>query len=167
MQESVHPGFEAEIKWNVTKPEKYPALMFSGNTTIANYHFTEFVDLDVDYSGNNLPGTTKTTWFVLAGFNPIKSIRFNAWYRYTGKMPVDDANSAFSDPFGITNIEGLFNTKIKRLKIQLKAGIQNIFDVHYASMLAVNAPAFGGNLPRYYYPGNPRNYFVSVLIGFE
>ena len=31
-------------------------------------------------------------------------------------------------------------------------------------MLAVNAPAFGGNLPRYYYPGNPRNYYFSVLL---
>ena len=82
-------------------------------------------------------------------------------------MPVDDANSAYSDPFGITNIEGMFNKKIKRFKFELKAGIQNIFDVHYASMLAVNAPAFGGNNPRYYYPGNPRNYFVSVLIGLE
>jgi iron complex outermembrane recepter protein len=34
-------------------------------------------------------------------------------------------------------------------------------------MLAVNAPAFGSSQPRYYYPGNPRNYYVSVLIGWE
>ncbi len=164
---SAHPGFEAEVKWNVTKPAKYPALILTGNATIANYHFDEFVDLDVDYSGNNLPGTTKTTWFAMAGLNPANNIRFNLWYRFTGKMPVNDSNSEYSDPFGITNFEGIYNTRIKRIKFQFKAGIQNIFDIHYASMLAVNAPAFGGNLPRYYYPGNPRNYFVSVLIGFE
>jgi iron complex outermembrane receptor protein len=164
---SLHPGLETEIKWNVTNPLKFPSLIFTGNATIANYHFTDFTDLDVDYSGNNLPGTTKTTWFTLANFNPTKDLSLNLWYRYTGKMPVNDANSDYSDAFGITNLEAKFLGKFNHLKFELKTGIQNIFDIRYASMLAVNAPSVGGNLPRYYYPGNPRNYFVSVLIGLE
>lgn len=164
---SEHPGLEAELRWNVTNPERYPLLMLSGTATFANYHFTEFTDLDIDYSGKLISGTTKNTWFALANFNASKNISFNFWHRFTGEMPLNDANSGFSDPFGITNFEGRINTKISWLKLQLHAGIQNIFDVHYASMLAVNAPAVGGNLPRYYYPGNPRNYFVSVLIGLE
>ena len=164
---SLHPGLETEIKYNVTHPGKYPSLIFTGNATFANYHFKDFTDLNVDYSGNNLPGTTKISWFALTGFSPMKDISFNLWYRFTGKMPVNDANAAFSDPFGITNFQGVFNKKLNHFKFEIKAGIQNIFDIHYASMLAVNAPAFGNNLPRYYYPGNPRNYFVSVLIGLE
>lgn len=164
---SLHPGFEAEVKWNVTRPFKFPSLVLTGNTTIANYHFTDFTDQDVDYSGNNLPGTSKNTWFILTNFNPGKNININLWYRYTGKMPVNDANSEFSDPFGITNLETMYLLQIKKLKLEIKSGIQNIFDIHYASMLAVNAPSIGGNLPRYYYPGNPRNYYVSVLIGLE
>ncbi|HSH19776.1 MAG TPA: TonB-dependent receptor, partial [Draconibacterium sp.] len=164
---SQHPGLETEIKWNVTQPGKFPALLFSGNATIANYHFKEFTDLDVDYSGNNLPGTSKIMWFALTGFNPTKNISFNLWYRYTGKMPVNDANSDFSKAFGITNFQGVYGKKFNHFKFELKAGVQNIFDIHYASMLAVNAPAFGNNLPRYYYPGNPRNYFVAVLIGLD
>jgi iron complex outermembrane receptor protein len=164
---SLHPGFETEIRWNVTNPLKFPSLMLTGNATIANYHFTEFEDLDVDYSGNNLPGTSKTTWFALANFNPIKNASLNLWYRYTGKMPVNDSNSDYSDAFGITNLEAKYFVKFNKLKFEVKTGIQNIFDIRYASMLAVNAPAVGGRLPRYYYPGNPRNYFVSVLIGIE
>ncbi len=164
---SLHPGFETEIKWNVTNPSNYPSLTLSGNATIANYHFMEFTDLDVDYSGNNLPGTTKNTFFALANFNPIKSINLNLWYRYAGKMPANDANSAYSEAYGISNFETKFYGKLNKLKFELKGGIQNIFDIHYASMLAVNAPAFGNSLPRFYYPGNPRNYFVSVLIGLE
>jgi len=162
---SEHPGLETELRWNITNPEKFPALMLSGTATFANYHFTEFTDLDADYSGNLIPGTAKNTWFALAGFSATKNLNFNLWHRFAGEMPVNDSNSAFSDPFGITSFEGKFNTKIKRIKLQLHAGIQNIFDVHYASMLAINAPPVGGNLPRYYYPGNPRNYFVSVMIG--
>ena len=164
---SLHPGLESEIRWNVTNPLKYPSLMIIGTATIANYQFSDFVDEDIDYSGNNLPGTSKTTWFALANFNPTRNISLNLWHRYTGKMAVNDANSDYSDAFGITSLEAKLSGKINRIKLELKGGIQNIFDIKYASMLAVNAPAVGGNLPRYYYPGNPRNYFVSVLIGIE
>jgi iron complex outermembrane receptor protein len=164
---SLHPGLETEIRWNVTNPLKFPSLMFTGNATIANYHFSDFVDEENDYSGNNLPGTSKTTWFALANFNPTRNISLNFWHRYTGKMAVNDANTDYSDAFGITSIEVKLSGKINRIKLELKGGIQNIFDIKYASMLAVNAPAVGGNLPRYYYPGNPRNYFVSVLIGID
>ncbi len=164
---SLHPGFETEIKWNVTDSRKFPSLALSGNATIANYHFAEFTDLDVDYSGNNLPGTAKTTFFALASFNPTSNINVNLWYRFAGKMPVNDANSTYSDAYGVTNFETKFYGKLNKLKFELKGGVQNVFDINYASMLAVNAPAFGNSLPRFYYPGNPRNYFVSVLIGVE
>jgi len=164
---SLHPGFETEIRWNVTDPLKFPSLMLTGNATIANYHFSDFTDQEVDYSGNDLPGTSKTTVFALANFNPGKNFSLNLWYRYTGKMAVNDANTDYSDAFGITNLEAKYFGKINRFKFELKTGVQNILDIKYASMLAVNAPSVAGKPPRYYYPGNPRNYFVSVLIGFE
>ena len=82
-------------------------------------------------------------------------------------MALNDANSDYSDAFGISNLEAKYFGKIGSFKYELKAGVQNLFDINYASMLTVNAPSFGDNLPRYYYPGNPRNYYVSVLIGLE
>ncbi|NQU54900.1 MAG: TonB-dependent receptor [Bacteroidetes bacterium] len=164
---SMHPGLETEIKWQVFNPKKFPSLTLSGNATFANYHFKDFVDEGVDYSGKNLPGTAKNTWLILANLNPTKNTTLNAWHRFTGEMAVNDANSDYSDSFGISNVEAKYLGKIRNFKYELKAGIQNLFDVHYASMLTVNAPSFGDNLPRYYYPGNPRNYYVSVLIGLE
>ncbi|HKJ79602.1 MAG TPA: TonB-dependent receptor, partial [Prolixibacteraceae bacterium] len=165
--QSLHPGLEAELKWTVLKPGTFPALLLSGNATIANYHFQEFVDNDVNYSGKKLPGTAQKTWLAAAKFRPIKNITLNAWHRFTGKMPVNDANSNFTDPYGITNLDLSYSGKLNNISWELKGGVQNIFDVHYAAMLAVNAPGFGGRLPRYYYPGNPRNYFVTVSIGLE
>lgn len=161
---SLHPGLEAEIQWQVINPGKVPSLTLTGNTTLANYHFQEFVDDGVDYSGKNLPGTTKSTWLIMANIVLVKGVSLNVWHRYTGKMPVNDANSEYSDAYGISNSEVKYKGKIKKLGYEIKTGIQNIFDIKYASMLAVNAPAFGSNLPRYYYPGNPRNYFVSVVL---
>lgn len=164
---SLHPGIETEIRWNLFKPETYPQLIMIGNATFANYHFTDFIDFDNNYSGNNLPGTTKDTWLLMANLNPSKNTGLTLWHRYTGEMPLNDANSGYSDAFGITNFEARYSVSGKNLMIEIKGGIQNIFDVKYASMIAVNAPSFNGSPPRYYYPGNPRNYFFSVLIGLE
>jgi len=164
---SLHPGVETEIKWKVTHPKTYPSLSLQGNATFADYRFTNFIDEEIDYSGKNLPGTTKNTWLLAGYLSFANNLQINIWYRHTGKMAVNDANSDYSDAYGITNFEIKYGGKIKRFKFEVSSGVQNIFDLNYASMLAVNAPSFGGNPPRYYYPGNPRNYYVSILIGFE
>ena len=40
----------------------------------------------------------------------------------------------------------------------------NLFDKKYASGIVINARGFGGMDPRYYYPGLPRNYFISLNL---
>lgn len=164
--QSVHPGVEAAVNWKAITVHGNTLLGLRGNATFSNYHFTDFIDLGVDYSGNLLPGTAKTQFLLAAQLYPVKNLSINAWYRYTGKMPVDDANSGYSDAFGLTNAELKYTHKTQGLHFEVKGGIQNIFDVRYASMLAVNAPSFGGNPPRYYYPGNPRNFYFSILISW-
>ncbi|MEN8116128.1 MAG: TonB-dependent receptor [Bacteroidota bacterium] len=163
--QSLHPGLETELTWNILNPGKYPSVSLSGGATFANYHFSDFVDSGIDYTGNLLPGTARETWMAAIHFTPFKNLKLHAWHRFTGEMPLDDANSGFSDPFGISNAEVRFNGERGKLNIELKGGVQNIFNIHYTSMIAVNAPSFGGKPPRYYYPGNPRNYYVSILIG--
>jgi iron complex outermembrane recepter protein len=70
---SLHPGLEAELRWAVLNPGSFPSLIFNGNATLANYHFQDFVDGDNDYSGNLLPGTTRTTWLLNGDFQPSKN----------------------------------------------------------------------------------------------
>ncbi len=164
---SLHPGVETELKWIVTNPGHYPSLILSGNATIANYHFQDFLDEDSDFSGNLLPGTSRTTWLASADFKPVKNIEFYFWHRFTGKMPANDANTVFSKSYGISNLEIKYSGQTNKLKFEIKTGVQNIFDVHYASMLAVNILPAGNMSPRYFYPGNPRNYFVAIQIGLH
>ncbi len=164
---SIHPGLEAEVRWSIFPAGTFPGFVIGGNTTFANYHFTDFVDNEIDYSGNNLPGTTKNIWQVNSLFTPLKNLNINIWYRHTGKMPVNDANSDFSNSNGITNAEIKYTGKQKHFYVEIKGGVQNIFDLNYVAMLAVNAPAFGNSLPRYYYPGNPRNFYFSLLVRLE
>jgi len=44
--------------------------------------------------------------------------------------------------------------------------VNNIFDEKYASQILINASSFGGNEPRYYYPGLPRNYYLGGGIKY-
>ena len=50
--------------------------------------------------------------------------------------------------------------------IQIYAGINNLTDTHYASMLIVNAVGFGNVEPRYYYPGLPRHVYGGIRMSF-
>src|SRR5690554_530669 len=45
---------------------------------------------------------------------------------------------------------------------QLRAGMRNLGNSHYAAMLLVNAPSFGKQPARYYYPGEPRNFYLGL-----
>lgn len=161
---SLHPGLEAEMKWVVINPGSLPSLVVNGNVTRANYRFQHFIDEENNYSGNLLPGTARTTWLLGGNLRFTKNLDIRGWHRYTGEMPVDDANSAFTDPYGLSNIEIRYAKAAGPLHAELKAGVENIFNVKHIAMLAVNAPAFGIASPRYYYPGNPRNYFLSLQI---
>ena len=165
--QSVHPGLEAAIKFLLTEPGNWPLFSLQGNTTIANYHFSDFTDDDINYSGKLLPGTSRVLFFTGANLQPAQNFTLNLAYRFTGRMPVNDANTIYSKAYGITTFEAGYQPKIKRISFELKAGVNNLFDEKYAAMLAINAPSFGGNPPRYYYPGNPRNFFVTATIGLK
>ena len=50
--------------------------------------------------------------------------------------------------------------------LKIYAGINNLTNTHYASMLVVNARGFGGTEPRYYYPGLPRHGYGGITCTF-
>ena len=164
---SLNPGLEASFQWVITPPGTFPFWEVTGNTTLANYHFTDFVDNGNDYSGNNLPGTTKTTGFISMAFSPVKNVNLTLSNRFVGKMPADDANNVYSDAFDLTDIELEYPAHFGKIVLKVKTGINNLLDSRYASMLAINALSSGGSPPRYYYPGDPRNVFVSIALSFN
>jgi iron complex outermembrane receptor protein len=45
-------------------------------------------------------------------------------------------------------------------------GVDNVFEESYASQILINARGFGGNAPRYYYPGVPINYYTGIAINY-
>lgn len=132
-----------------------------------NWHrFKDFVDEGVDYSGNELTGVPDIVFnygFALT----VDKFSLFANQSYFGKMPMNDANSLYSDAYNLLNLKLDYSTQLfKLLNIKFNFGINNVFDTHYASSILINATGFNNVEPRYYYPGNPRNYYGGIVLNY-
>ena len=85
------------------------------------------------------------------------------------KIPLNDSNTKYSERYSLLDIKTSYAfTILKALKIELNAGINNALDTKYTANILPNAVGFGTALPRYFYPGNPINYYggFSVMCFF-
>ena len=160
-----HHGLELNtshvIDWTLSKTLKLSASYFQSLN-----RFKTFIDDGIDYSDKYLPG--------IPAFNLNTSalLIINKWqlninYSYIGQQYLNDSNTKSYQGFGKAGakLSRHFNTKILRGTIHL--GADNLFNTHYASMVLINAPSFGNNLPRYYYPGLPFNVFGGVSLNIK
>jgi iron complex outermembrane receptor protein len=79
---------------------------------------------------------------------------------------MNDANTEIYKSYLISNARISYKITYQKLpfKIRLIAGINNLLNINYASMILVNAPSFGTTSPRYYYPGLPRNFSFGLRM---
>ncbi|WP_299062019.1 TonB-dependent receptor [uncultured Polaribacter sp.] len=161
-----HDGLEAELlyKW---VDNKNLAISSYLNVTANNFIFKEFIDHENNFSGNDLTGVPSSIFNAGVDFNFQKGFYGNINYQYVGSMPITDANSLYSDAYRLTNLKAgyLFNL-LKEIKINAFFGVNNLFNESYASQILINASSFGGNAPRYFYPGNPINYFAGINFNY-
>lgn len=161
-----HSGIEVSSSFRLTSFESnYPASL-DINYNFIRATFTDFTDDGVDYSGNTLPGIPQQNLWISANIESPVGVYFIPQYQFTGKQYLNDANEGSYTAFHLLHFKAGYAVNFKALKIDLAFGVRNLLDEHYASMILVNAPSFGSSQPRYYYPGMPRNYFVSLRVGF-
>jgi iron complex outermembrane recepter protein len=136
------------------------------NAAFNFFEFEEFRDRENDFSGNRLPGVPDYTvnFGLDAGYD---NFRFFSNLLAVGEIPLNDENNAFTDPYKVMNLKVIYDLPLMRtLDLNLSAGVNNVFDEHYAASVLPNAVGFGGAAPRFYYPGNDRNYFVGVGLNY-
>jgi len=135
---------------------------------ISKNTFRDFVDDGADYSGNELPGIPRQVLNATFG-GQLGDFALQFQYTLTGKQWMDDANSQIYQSYQLAHLQlswaHRFSDSPFRLKIY--GGIRNLFDAHYASMILINAPSFGGSAPRYYYPGSPRYYYLGIRLSIH
>ena len=161
-----HKGLEMALQ-AVFVNDKAKLLSGFASYSLTNYSFKEFQDGGTDFSGNDLTGVPKQWLSAGVDLEIHQSFYANINFQWVDRQPINDANTVYSSSYGLLNAKAGYKiAAFKKLLIDLSAGVNNLNNETYASMLLVNASSFGGNAPRYYYPGLPRNYYTSVSIRY-
>ena len=163
---TTHTGLEAHLDYRLLNKNR-TTLDLALNYTYSNFKFKEFIDDDNDFSGNELTGTSPHLLNAIL-FYKNKNFYSNLNFQYVDSQPLTDANTIYSDAYSLLNFKLGYQFQLaKKWQFDVYAGLNNIFNEKYASMHQINASSFGGNAPRYYYPGLPRNYYVGLDLKYR
>ena len=159
---TTHPGLEATVNFPLFRGKNL-TITSSNNFSKYWYIFKDFNNRGTDYSQNKLTGVPSHTIYSKIKIN-LKNYLAQISFQNIGKIPMNDSNELFTDSYSLIDLKLSRIYSIKNLEINISTGINNLFDTRYASGIVINARGFGGRDPRFYYPGLPRNYFISLSI---
>ncbi|WP_230407909.1 TonB-dependent receptor [Flavobacterium hydrocarbonoxydans] len=164
--ETFHQGLEIALKHN-WQMNNFFLLNSYVSASIGNYEFKDFMDSGNDYSGNKLTGVAANKANAGLLLNTSSGLYFSADFQFVDEIPLNDANSDYSDAYNIVNLKTGYRFEIlPQLTTHLAFGVNNLFDEKYTSLILPNAVAVGNNTPRYYYPGLPVNYYGSISLNY-
>jgi iron complex outermembrane recepter protein len=153
-------GIETYISYPLLQDQLFEQSLFWISHTWHNFHYKEFKQLTNDFSGKQMPGDAKHT--ISTGMDATTKGGFNAavTYYYSGKIPLNDANTAYAGAYNIVGAKIGYQKWIKeKWRLKFMAGADNLLDEKYS--LGNDLNAAGG---RYYNAAAGRNYYVSVLV---
>lgn len=161
-----HPGLEVSLVSKFEIAQQLNMEIFV-NSSFNFYKFDDFVDAENDYSGNELTGVASQLFNF--GFTAnYKDFKINLLSNAVSELPVNDANTVYTEAYLVSHLNLAYTKPIRsNLSVNLSAGIQNIFDQNYAASVVTNAIGFGGSQPRYFYPGEPRQFFGSIGLTYN
>ncbi len=129
--------------------------------------FMDFTDDSLVFDGNHLPGISRHSAWLQLDWEPFNLLDIMASLQYSGKQYMTDDNTMIYPGYWLMNLRMNLHLRIKKAgTLAFFAGLNNLTDHRYASMLVINARAFEGSEPRYYYPGMPRHVFAGIQYHF-
>ncbi|WP_294308809.1 TonB-dependent receptor [uncultured Chryseobacterium sp.] len=161
--ETVQKGIEVliesknfDLKNNVLSRFKF---RFSGS--FYDFKFKDYRQNENDFSGNDLTGVPKTTINSLLNLTFFRKLSVDYSHFYTSKIPLNDANSVWSDTCPIGNVRFGLPVDLDKTRLNLFLQIQNLYNEEYVLGFDINA--FGN---RYYNPAAKRNFVFGVKVDF-
>jgi iron complex outermembrane receptor protein len=161
-----HQGLELQLRNRWFDTGNFPGQLTSMlSYTRSVNKFIDFTDDGNVYNGNNLPGIPDQFLHLLVTWRVLKYVEINTEFQHTGNQYLNDNNSLKYTDYTIGNLKIATRFDLKKAGIlNIYAGINNISDTRYASMLIVNAQALNNTEPRYYYPGLPRHFIAGIQL---
>lgn len=163
---SSHSGLEFLVNYALLAlPQLQITPYFSG--AVNAFKFKEFLDGDADYSGNQLTGVPENQFNFGVDLNTKNGFTVNTSFRTMGAIPLNDSNTKYSERYALLDIKTTYVfTILSVLKTELNAGINNASNTKYADNILPNAVGFGTAAPRYFYPGNPVNWYGGFSVTY-
>lgn len=162
-----HRGLEIAMSYN-WKISKNVQLSPFVNYTLTDHGFVEFIDEGDDFSGNPLTGVPEQRRTAGIQMRFFEQFYWNITHQHVSEIPLTNATDLYSDPFTV------FNTRLGYLKklsehftLGIDFGVNNLLDEVYAQSVLINTQGFGGREPRYFYPGDERNYYGGLRLGYK
>ncbi len=163
---TTHKGIEIGLNYFILNKPSIQ-LSHSNSLSLHDYTFDEFKDLEDDYSGNDLTGVPDKTFYSQLHLTSSSGFYTYLNYQFIGEIPIRDDNSVYADSYQLVNLKSGYKINLsKHFQLNAYLGLNNIFNEQYASMLQINAGSFGNNPPRYYYPGQPSNYYAGLNLKY-
>ncbi|NTW26120.1 MAG: TonB-dependent receptor [Lentimicrobium sp.] len=163
-----HQGVELLLRNRFFDFARFPGKLSSTfSYTLSLNRFINFTDDGNTYNGNDLPGIPDQYAQLQFSWNPYTKLEVYTHLQYTGDQYLNDANTLNYEGYFLANLKVATQFHLKKAgSFNVYAGINNLTDTRYASMLVVNAIGFGNNEPRYYYPGLPRHFYTGLEFRF-
>lgn len=160
---TVQKGLEVllESKSFNLKNDIFSGLKFRFSGSFYRFTFENYRQNESDFSGNDLTGVPRTTVNSLINFTLFKKLSVDYSHFYTSKIPLNDANSVWSEPSLLGNIQFRFPVELEKTTVNLFLQIQNVYNEDYVSGFDINA--FGN---RYYNPAAKRNFIFEIKVNF-
>lgn len=158
------PGLEAQARLRMIRPREtgwIRSLEMSGNFTYYAFTFGAYQFDETDFSGNRLTGVPKYTSAETIHLQFPARISISGQYYYAAAIPLNDANSAYAEPYHLVQLKVSWKQKIRKMDLELFGGIDNLLDTVYS--LGNDLNAAGG---RYFNAAAGRNYYAGLKIGF-
>lgn len=151
-------GIETYVSYPLRQGSLQPGLVWISHSW-HRFHYKEFKKGTDDFSGKQLPGEPQHS--IAAGvdlnFGPLQA---SSTYAYNSKIPMNDANTAYTSDSHVLGLKFVIRKKIKEKRVQLFAGIENILDEQYSLGNDINAIG-----ARYYNAAAGRNFYIGISFG--
>lgn len=132
------------------------------NYTLNDFVYEKYSVGTTEYNGKSLPGIAKDNVYLLFDLVQKDGIFINFDINYLSKIPLNDANTFYSESSYISNARLGFSKNIGKIDFKIFGSMDNFFNQKYS--LGYDFNAFGN---RFYNPAPQRNFNVGLQLGFN
>jgi iron complex outermembrane recepter protein len=129
--------------------------------TYTDARFTDYVVRGTRFDGNRIPGVAPHRVDLIAGYTAPRGWFTEVEHRRVSRMAVNDANTAYSPAYGLTDLRaGLDRVRVRGLELSPFVGVSNVLDTEYNTSVVINATA-----NRFFEPGPGRALYLGLRAG--